>query len=100
MANLNANDVVLVGVKIRPPPKHVAAHLVLADATWIVFQSPASQVQQDVPELRSLDKALARNDALSQCPSLVLGEHELVFGFLRQDAQTSVTAAFIPTIEH
>jgi hypothetical protein len=74
MADLHADDVVVVGVEIGPAAKDAAADFVLANGgVWVCYDALA-QIQKYFAQLRGFDKMAAGGDAERESPAFVVSE--------------------------
>jgi hypothetical protein len=63
VADLNADDVVFVGVEIRLSTERVTADFELSNSCRRIGERPLANVNQDVLQLGGFGKLTARNDA-------------------------------------
>ena len=88
MTDLNADDVIFVGVEIRFAAKRVAADFVLFDAGGGIGEGALADVNQDLMELKRFGELAACRNAQDQSPAVVLFDRGGRVGVVQSSVQT------------
>jgi hypothetical protein len=89
VTDLNADDIIFVGVEVGFAAKRVTADFILFDAGRRIGEHALAEVNQDVVELRCFGELTAACYAQDESPAAVILGHGGRVGMVQSSVQTS-----------